>query len=165
MDTFFEQLVVIKKNAKTYIIYALMLLLSVILMGVCYLMLTQFFILIAAIIIWGDYKLYSLTNVEYEYIITNSAMDIDKIISKSSRKRVFSFELGTVERCEKYRDNLPQDILKDCIYACNKNDDNAYLFVIHPEGKAKQSLVISPDERMSGAMKKFMPKYVSDNLK
>lgn len=165
MDTFFEQLVVIKKNAKSYMIYALAVLLSVILLGVFYLTLPQLFILIAAVIIWGDYKLYSLTNVEYEYIITNSSMDIDKITSKSSRKRVMSFELGTIERIEKYRKDLPQDLLKDCVFACNKDDENAYLFVIHPEGKAKQSLVAAPDERMSGAMKKFIPKYVSDNLK
>ncbi len=90
-------------------------------------------------------------------------MDIDKIIAKSSRKRVISFELTAVERIEKYRKDLPADIIKDCIFACNR-DDNAYVLVIAPEGKGKQAVVIAPDDRITGAMKTFLPRYVSESI-
>ena len=88
---------------------------------------------------------------------------IDKIVSKSSRKRVMNFDLTAVERIEKYRQGLPEDIMKNCLFACNPTD-NAYVFVIKPDGKAKQTVVIAPDERMIDAMKKFLPKYVADAL-
>ena len=91
-------------------------------------------------------------------------MDIDKITAKSSRKRVLSFELTAVERIEKYRKELPQDILKDCLFTCNQNDENAVLLVIHPDGKPKKSVVIAPNDKVKDAMKKFLPKYVAESL-
>ncbi len=164
MDTFFEQLVTIKKTGKTYLAYVGIALAAIIIMAAAYLFLPQIFVIIAAVTLYGAYKLYSMLSVEYEYIITNSTMDIDKIIAKSSRKRVLSFELTAVERIEKYRDGLPQDILADCLYVCNKSDPSAIVMVIHPEGKAKQSVMVAPDERMIDTMKKFLPKYVADAL-
>lgn len=164
MDIFFEQLVKIKKTGKTYLAYAGIALAAIIIMAASYLFLPQLFIIIAAATLYGAYKLYSMLSVEYEYIITNSTMDIDKITAKSSRKRILSFELTAVERVEKYRDGLPQDILSGCFFACNKNDSNAIVLVIHPEGKSKQSVTVAPDERMLDTMKKFLPKYVADTL-
>ena len=165
MDTFFEQLVTIKKTGKTYLAYVGIALAALIVMAAAYLFLPTLFIVIAALCIYGAYKLYSMLNIEYEYIITNSTMDIDKITAKSSRKRILSFELTAVERIEKYRDGLPQDLLENCIFVCNHKDENAYVLVIHPDGKPKQSVVVAPDERMRDAMKKFLPKYVADALK
>ena len=164
MDTFFEQLVVIKKTAKTYFAYIGIAIAAVLLMTVSLNLLGNLALIVIFLILYGVYKLYSIFSIEYEYIITNSSMDIDKITSKSSRKRVLSFDLTAVERIEKYRNDLPQDILKDCLFACNKDDSNAYALVIHPEGKQKHTVVIAPDERMRDAMKKFLPKYVAENL-
>lgn len=164
MDTFIEQLITIKKTAKTWALYFLIALLAIIIIAVAYLFIPTLIVIIAALVIFGVYKLYSLTNIEYEYIVTNSTMDIDKITAKSSRKRVLSFELTAVERIEKYRKELPQDILKDCLFTCNQNDENAVLLVIHPDGKPKKSIVISPNDKVKDAMKKFLPKYVAESL-
>lgn len=164
MDTFFEQLVVIKKTGKTWCAYFGIALASIIVMTAGYLFLRTLFIAIAALVLYCAYKLYSMLSVEYEYIITNSTMDIDKIIAKSSRKRVMSFELTAVERIEKYRRSLPQDVIKNALFACNGTEENAYVLVIRPEGKGKQSVVVAPDERMVEAMKKFLPKYVADSV-
>lgn len=164
MDTFFEQLITIKKTGKTWLAYIGIAIAAMLLMTVSLMLLGNLAIVVIFLVLYGAYKLYSMLSVEYEYIITNSTMDIDKIIAKSSRKRVMSFELTAVERIEKYRKELPQDIIKDALCACNGDEDNAIVLVIHPEGKGKSSLVIAPDERIVEAMKKFLPKYVSDNL-
>ena len=37
---------------------------------------------------YGAYLLMSMQNIEYEYILTNSEIDIDKIMSKKARKRI-----------------------------------------------------------------------------
>ena len=36
---------------------------------------------------YGAYLLMSMQNIEYEYILTNSEIDIDKIMSKKSKKK------------------------------------------------------------------------------
>lgn len=164
MDTFFEQLVAIKKTSKTWLAYFAIALLAIAIMTVTFWIVPQIFIIVIAVVFFGIYKLYSLLNIEYEYIITNSIMDIDRIIAKSSRKRVLTFNLGEVERVEKYRADLPQEMLKDCLFACNKNDENAIVMIIHSDGKPKKSLIVAPDDRMKDAMKKFLPKYVADTL-
>lgn len=164
MDTFFEQLVTIKKTGKTWATYILIALTAIIIMTAAFMFLPTISIVVAALTLYGAYKLYSMLSVEYEYIITNSTMDIDKIVAKSSRKRVMSFELTAVERIEKYRKELPEDVIKNALFACNGNEDNAIVLIIHPEGKGKQSVVVAPDERMQEAMKKFLPKFVVDTL-
>lgn len=164
MDTFFEQLVSVKKTAKTYLAYIGIAVAAILIMTVALNLLGNLAFVVICLVIYGAYKLYSMFGIEYEYIITNSVMDIDKITSKSSRKRVSSFDLTTVERIEKFRNNLPKEILNDCLFACNKDDSNAFVLVIHPEGKQKHTVVIAPNERMQEAMKKFLPKYVSDNM-
>ena len=164
MDVFFEQLITIKKDIKTYLAYIGIAISAILLMTVSLMLSRGLAVIVVFLVFWGAYKLYSMFNIEYEYIITNSTMDIDKIIAKSSRKRILNFDLTEVERIEKYHAQLPQDILNDALFACNKDDENAYLLIIHPEGKAKQSIVIAPNERMRDAMKKFLPKYIADNL-
>lgn len=164
MDVFFEQLVTIKKTAKTYLAYVIIALVAIILMAAALWIFGNLAIIAVFLVLYGAYKLYSMLSMEYEYIITNSTMDIDKITAKSSRKRILSFELTSVERIEKYRKELPEDIIKNAIFACNGNEENAVVLIIHPEGKGKQSVVVAPDERMVEAMKKFLPKFVADTL-
>lgn len=164
MDTFLEQLVSIKKDAKIYFAYIGIAIAAILVMMVSLMILGNLAIIVIFLVLYGAYKLYSMLSIEYEYIITNYVMDIDKITSKSSRKRVSSFDLTAVERIEKYRSDLPQDLLKDCLFACNKSDQDAYAFLIHPEGKQKHTVVIAPNEKMRDAMKKFLPKYVAESL-
>ena len=47
---------------------------------------------------YGAYLLMSMQNIEYEYILTNSEIDIDKIMSKKARKRIARFDCGRAER-------------------------------------------------------------------
>ncbi len=166
MDTFFEQIIGIKKNGKSIAgvlgIWFLALLLSfTVFLFSGYL--GAFFILIIAGIIYGAYKLSSLFNIEFEYIITNGSMDIDKIVNKSSRKRVLSFELPNVTRLEKYTPNILNNIdAKEVVFACNQNDDNAYLMVAEKDGGKASYLVFSPNDKIKSAIIKFVPKFISN---
>ncbi|MDO4608830.1 MAG: DUF6106 family protein [Clostridia bacterium] len=164
MDTFFEQIIKIKNTAKTYLGYFLISLLAIILILIGILFLRSVLPIVVLAVGFGAFKLYSMLNVEYEYIITNSSFDIDKIVAKSSRKRIFSFDLISVIRVEKYNKGLPEDLIKGAFFACNESDEDAVVIVIQPEGKAKQSIIIAPNDRMRSAMKKFLPKHIGDNL-
>lgn len=164
MDTFIEQLVTIKKTGKTWAAYLGIALAAIILMTVSFLFFKSIFIALDALILFGAYKLYSMLSIEYEYIITNSTVDIDKIVAKSSRKRVVSFDLTVVLRIEKYTGSLPADIAKDCFFACNEKDENALAVVYKEEGKPQKVFVFAPDERTRNAMKKFLPRHICENF-
>ncbi len=164
MDTFVEQIVAIKKTGKTWAAYLGIAVSAILLMTIVTMFLGSLFIVFDALILFGAYKLYSMLSVEYEYIITNSTMDIDKIIAKSSRKRVISFDLSAVLRIEKYTGTLPGDIAKDCFFVCNQNDENAYVLIYKTEGKPQQAFVFAPDERMITGMKNFLPRHICENL-
>ena len=164
MDTFVEQLITIKKNFKTYLAYAAITVVTLLIMAVSLWIFGNLAIVVVFLVGYGAFKLYSLLNIEYEYIITNSTMDIDKIIAKSSRKRMVSFDLTSVQRIEKYDGALPSNICKDCFFACNQTDQNAYILYYKQEGKPQKAFVFAPNEKMVAGMKSFLPRHISDNL-
>ena len=166
MDTFFEQIISVKKTGKAVAALIGIWLAAFI---ICFfLFFTGFFgvltFLLIAGVIYGAFKLSCLLNVEYEYIVTNGTMDIDKITNKSSRKRVLSLELQTVSRIERYKPALLNSAdSKDVIIACNADDAGAYLMVASAEGKGAKYLVFAPDERLRGAIVKFVPVFVANS--
>mgnify|MGYP006926041630 FL=1 len=167
MDTFFEQIIAVKKSGKEIAAITGIWLLAFV---VCFLLvffmgyLGSFAFLLIAGALFGAFKLSSRFNVEYEYIVTNGTMDIDKIINKSSRKRVLSFELATVSRLEKFNQGLLSSVnSKEIVAACNLNDPEAYLMVSSVEGKGTYYLIFAPDERVRGAIIKFVPKFIANS--
>ena len=115
-------------------------------------------------ILFGAFKLSTLFNIEYEYIITNGTMDIDKIINKSSRKRMTSFELSGVSRLEKFNSHILNTVdKKSLVVACNLDDPNAYYMVCEREGKGAVHVVFAPEDRLKGAIVKFIPKFIANS--
>lgn len=166
MDTFFEQIVSINKTAKTLLLLIGIWVLAFVVSALIFIFLFGgSFLFIALLLVFGTffgaYKLTELLSVEYEYIITNGTMDVDKITAKSSRKRMTSFELANVERIEKYNINAkPVGNYKKTVIACNENDPSAYFMVVSKEGKGNELIVFSPNERIKGAIVKFVPKFI-----
>ena len=167
MDTFFEQIIAVKKNGKAlaaiigiWLAAFLVCFILIMLMSI----LGTFSLLLAAGALFGAYKLSVRFNVEYEYIVTNGTMDIDKIINKSSRKRILSFELATVSRIEKFNPAQISSVnAKELFITCNADDPAAYLMVSSTEGKGTSYLVFAPDERVRSAIVKFVPKFISNS--
>lgn len=54
-----------------------------------------FGIVLAGGIIYGGYYLITNLIIEYEYILTNGDLDIDKIVAQRSRKRLATLDLGS----------------------------------------------------------------------
>ena len=164
MDTFFEQIVSIKKSGKAVAIFiavwffVIAVSLLLILTGIV----GAFTPIIVIGAGYGAWWLTSKLNIEYEYIVTNGTMDVDKIINKSSRQRISSFEIANVERLEKYNDHLLQNVKKEnIVYACNKNDPEAYLMVASKEDTKVNYIVFAPSDKLKEAIKKSLPKFLS----
>ena len=170
MDTFFEQIVPIRKTGTSLmalfgIWFAALLLTAVLILfgGI----LGAFSSLVPIIIfgiLFAAYKLTGRFNTEYEYIITNGTMDVDKIINKSSRKRITSVELSGVSRLEKFNPHMIANMdKKNLVVACNTDDPDAYFMVCEREGKGAISIVFAPEERLKGAIVKFVPKFIANS--
>ncbi len=166
MDTFFEQIVRIKKSVGTLALVIFIWFLAISL-AVFFFMTSLLGPLSAIVIIgliYGAWWLTAKFNIEYEYIVTNEDMDIDKIINKSSRKRLVSITLSKVERVEKFNPALIQNIkAENLLFACDQNDPNAYLIVASREDSKINYIVFSPNEKLQNAIKKSLPKFVSNS--
>ena len=165
-DSYFEQIVRIKKTAKTTLAIIGIWLLTLIVTFILFMIpaLASIVIFLCFGIAYGAYWLCTKFNVEFEYIITNGWMDIDKIINKSSRKRITGFDLSNVVRLEKYNPALISNMnKKDVVFACCEDDENAYLLVAEREGKGNAVVVFSPNEKIKTAVMKFAPKFITNS--
>lgn len=96
MDTYSEQLVKKTPTSADGIKKVLILTVGVILAVVCLVLtftVTAFLLFAVAIVIYGIYWFLTGTNVEYEYIVTNGSLDIDKIISQRKRVNLISVDV------------------------------------------------------------------------
>lgn len=168
MDTFFEQILPIRKNGKTLAMCFGIWALAIVLTLIIYLFLLPYLAGMTLIIIFGlffgAWKLCSFFNIEYEYIVTNGTMDIDKIVNKSSRKRVLSFELSNVTRLEKFNPHMLTTLnKKNLVLACNEQDSDAFLLAADRDGKETAFLIFAPDEKIKTAIEKFVPKFIANS--
>lgn len=167
MDTFFEQIVRIKKTGKSIAAFVAIWLMALTVCGLAILFsayLRTIFVFIIAGALYGAYVLSGKLNIEYEYIVTNTTLDVDKIVNKSSRQRMLSVELPTASRLEKFTPALLNNIdNKKLVVASNKDSQNAYFLVCEKEGSGASYLVFEPNEKMQSAIVKSLPKFVANS--
>ncbi len=160
MDVFCEYIVKVKKNPVELTISALGIILAVILLGFSLFFLftpfSSFVLLIDAGVVYGAYILITHFNVEYEYILTNGDIDIDKIIAKRKRKRVLSFSTKEFEIVAPYKQGENYTNVLDL---GTRNYENAYYAVFSKDGQ-KKTLVFNPPQKMIEAMKTYSPRTV-----
>lgn len=171
MDTFFEQITSMRKGAKGIILILLILAAALavgavlMLLAVANMSLAGIIFLAIAGVFYGAYRLIALFNVEYEYILTNGEMDIDKITNRAARKRQITFNLKDVQRIEKYSFETPVVVrgAKTEIY-CNKNDERACFVLLDHKSHGKTVVVFAPNERMLKGMSGFIPRTIANDF-
>ncbi|MDD6735040.1 MAG: DUF6106 family protein [Clostridiales bacterium] len=103
MDIFCEYMVKHKKSAKDSVLNVLCVILAVILSMAIMMFFLRFAaiaVLVVAGIWYGVAYIIRSNDIEYEYILTNSILDIDKIMAKKMRKRVMSINFKEIACCE-----------------------------------------------------------------
>ncbi len=173
MDVFLEQLVKHKKTAFDYVKLVLLTLAAVVLTVVGFIAnlifgkyLFGMGYLVLAAIWYGYYLLFQMFNIEYEYILTNSEMDIDKVMSKKGRKSVTSVDFREIEICARVNDSEYKSILENTdgfekiIDASgDMKEDNVYFADYHGDN-GKRRIYFQPTEKMIDAIYKFNPRCV-----
>lgn len=103
-------------------------------------------------------------NVEYEYIVTNSEMDIDKIIGRRKRKRMITVDLTKVNDFGGYPP--AEDIDADTtVHATTGFEKNAHYLLVEHNDYGKVKVIFNPNEKMREAIAHELPKALSARLK
>ncbi len=166
MDIFTEQLVKRPSSGKTVALKALIGVAAAVLCLISvYLMLLGF--AIALFIILGvcycAYVLMSNFEVEYEYIVTNGEIDIDKIIAQRTRKRLLTAKASAFERFGKLADAPAIEAGTTTIQAegTGANVTEAYYADLPHPALGNVRLIFSPEEKVIEALRP----YFSRNLR
>ena len=167
MDAFIEKIVQKKKGAQDYLIsfgiilasFIVALLIIVFLFG--YIQLIAFMLAIGAVYL--GIRLQSRTNVEYEYLVTNGSLDVDKIISQKKRVRIFSSdckEFEAVGRVKGHNYGPHVSNGADVIFAGTNMDSEGLYFITLPYKGKKTVLYFEPDQRMLDSFRRYIPSRV-----
>lgn len=159
MDIFHEQLVKIRQTTTVIISKIVIWIMTVIICALSFLAMiniSPLFLLAGAGVVYFAYKTTSSFNIEFEYSVTNGIVDIDKIINKSSRKRLFTFECKQIEKIEKFDKST---YVKSKYHLCTDDMENALLFSVNCDN-GNHKIVLSPNEKLMDYIKVFLPRSV-----
>ncbi|MBD5129432.1 MAG: hypothetical protein HDT43_05860 [Ruminococcaceae bacterium] len=168
MDNICEQLVTkTRTGADTAKIIGIMLG-SVLLAAVCmffamFLGIT-FLILISVLILGGGIWLLSGVNIEYEYIITNNEMDIDKIIGRRKRKRMITVDISkaTDFGALPSENNVDADAT---VHASTGTQTDAHYLLVEHSSYGTVKVIFNPNERTREAIVQELPHALRAKVK
>ena len=168
MDNIAEQLVVRKKTSADIIksigISVGAILVATILM---YLAITlSFFSLVipAVLVLFGGVWLMGQTNVEYEYIVTNNEMDVDKIIGRRKRKRMITVDLSAATAFAPYppEEGVSADVT---VHASTGLEEDAFYLVTEHGDYGTVYLIFNPNKKIREAIMQELPYKLRINIK
>lgn len=168
-DTFLEKIVSRRKTGKDYLKIVGLLAAAFVLIFIVMIFGPYFAFLVPLIlvgVIYGLWFFLSGLNREYEYIVTNGEIDIDMIIAKRKRKRVFSGKARDFEIMAKIDSDDYQQAQKGNYEVMDFSSiaDNKENWFFTAEYKSKRVLVLfEPDERMLESFKRHNPSKVKFN--
>lgn len=114
--------------------------------------------------IFGAYKLIGRRFVEYEYCLTNGYVTVDKILQKSTRKRLTSFECSSCTDVGRYGEAEPRlktQSFDERIFATASADrSQAWYLNVRSTKTGKTLLVFEPDDDLLEGIKQFLPRQL-----
>ena len=167
MEVFIEYMVKRKKTPIDYLKvfgillggFILMMLVTTFLSAVPFI--GSFVLLMIAGIVYLMYHFVTSINLEYEYILTETELDVDKIINTRRRKRLTTVNIRGVEcfakisspELKRYSDN--PKIKK--IYACRDIRDEETNFVVYTSKDETKLLFFNPNQKITDRIKALNP--------
>lgn len=115
---------------------------------------------------YGAYLLISTRSIEYEYIMTNSEVDIDKVMSKKGRKHLISFDIKDAVLMARIDDREHNSVYKKLpegvkVYNYSAMSANSSTYFVDCMVDDKRAVVLfQPTSKMVDALWRFNPKAV-----
>ncbi len=176
MDIFVEQIVKKASSGKDLALKILIIAGAVVLAAACifvFLFIIPFpglGLLLMFGICYGSYFLLTNLDCEYEYIVTNGEIDIDKIIAKRKRVRLITAKAPTFEAFGEYTDSSPDAAESvTVVKAVGENESGAdaknYYADFKHAAAGNVRLIFTPEERVVEAITPFLPAALRIGLK
>lgn len=164
-DIFNEQLVARKSNKadgmKKAGVIALGLILGLIVIGIPSLAALQLPLLVGVVVL--IVFVMRRFNVEYEYVFTNGELDIDRIVNKSSRKRVFSIHVTNIEvmvaASNKEYAREVETFTKSFDFSSGVIKENTFI-AICDANNVRTRFTFEPNEKMFDAIRSYIPRKI-----
>lgn len=118
---------------------------------------------VIAVIIWVEILMMRRFNVEFEYSLTNTELDIDKIFNRYKRKHAFSLDIRSIVvmlpmNHPSFKSEVG-NITKVYDFSEGQVSDTTYAVVFERDGQRNQ-LVFDPNEVLFNAIRLYIPKKV-----
>lgn len=172
MDSYCEQLVAKTRTTSDTVKIVMCIVVSALIAAVCVFFVFLTGALLLLILAFGAVGiglwLAAGVGVEYEYIITNDEMDIDKIIGKRKRKRMITVDLKRVT------DFAPLPYDKEdfdvVVQASGGFEGRAYCMFVEHSSYGNVKIVFDPNKKIRNAIaqsvsKQLREKVVDENVK
>ncbi len=173
-DVFLEYIVKQKANGKT-MLYRIGVVVAVIFLTFVLLMSSGYISKIPLIgnllpalfigVCYVAYRIISGLSYEFEYIVTNGELDIDRIAARRSRVRVFNARPSEVEVLApldiKYKDKYESGTFAKTIDASSsKTSENRWFIITNTTKHGRVRVIFEPTEKMVENMRSYMPDKV-----
>ena len=169
MDLFMEHLVQHKRTGKDLLIMisiiagaGILLLLSTIML--LFPATAGIWLITAVAIVFFAILLIKRTSVEYEYILTNNELDIDRINAKSNRKRLITVNFSDIEICAPVSNSAfasTDGIVKTL--DCTGSGVSAIYFIDLATEKGKTRVIIEPPISYIENVRRYNPSKIFVN--
>lgn len=158
-DYYTEQLVKKKTSGKDIMIKSL--LVAVTVMSFLIVPLIPFLLIVPVLLIVLDYFMFRRLDLEYEYLYVNGDLDIDKIMGKQKRKRIFSMNISELEllapmgagELNQYRNAKVLD------FSSQMPNARCYVMVIAKNGQ-QTKVIFEPEQVILEGMRMLAPRKV-----
>lgn len=166
-DFYAEQLVKRKTTGKDLALkWGLMILTGLSVLGT---LLSLSFVLFVVTVVFGFLCFWLLpkTDVEFEYLYVNGELDIDKIFSKSRRKRAARYDLSTMEimapadsaKLDSYRRNKN---IKTLDFSSHMGEKTVYAMVLNTD-RERLRVLVEPEDKIIKEIHRKYPQKVFFN--
>lgn len=120
--------------------------------------------LILAGVIYGAWFLISSMKLEYEYILTNYELDVDKIIAQRRRKRMITVNLRNIDlmapKTDRYKQEYESANIKTFIHAQTGEPGTEYFVRFSTQKTGQTVLFFNPNERIISGARHASPRKV-----
>jgi len=119
-----------------------------------------------ALIGWLGYRAYLMFSVEYEYIVTNGELDIDRIIARRGRKRMVNIKTNGYELIAPYDEEhcaaYEQGEFAKTVDARSGPDAEGVWFIIADvRGTGRVRVLLEPTPKMLRIFSEYLPRQMA----
>ncbi|MCL1806397.1 MAG: DUF6106 family protein [Oscillospiraceae bacterium] len=110
---------------------------------------------------WGMIILFRRLNLEFEYIVTNGEMDVDRIMGRRTRKRMFTVDCRNFDILApykpEYKNEYESQTISNVVDVSSHTEAPGRWFALYNAKDGKRTLLIfEPSEKMLEAFRKYI---------